>query len=402
MESKIQCPHDPAKATDLLMRLLACEGVTGEETSIAKLLIDELVAAGVPRGAILQDDSHLRMGLQSACGNVWAYLPGQGQGPGLVFSTHMDTVPLCRGVVPVLEKDKGMIRSAGKTALGGDNRTGCAVLVNLADQLVRSGVPHPPITLLFTVREESGLHGARSLDPAWFKGATTGYNVDGGNPGRFVVGAVGAQRWEAEVTGIASHAGVHPERGVSATMIIALALSEVRKKGWFGKVSKGGKEGSSNVGVLAGGGGGSVGDATNVVTDYALVRGESRSTDPHLVAEITDAYQNAFINAAKEVQTVDGKTGSVRFEARVEYEAFRIADDHPVVKKAVAACEKLNIQPVLEVSRGGLDANWLVRHGLTSVTFGAGQHEIHTIGEYVNLEEFHAGCRLAFALAVNQ
>ena len=127
-------------------------------------------------------------------------------------------------------KDKGIIRSAGKTALGGDNRTGCAVLVNLADQLVRSGVPHPPITLLFTVREESGLHGARSLDPAWFKGATTGYNVDGGNPGRFVVGAVGAQRWEAEVTGIASHAGVHPERGVSATMIIALALSEVRKK----------------------------------------------------------------------------------------------------------------------------------------------------------------------------
>ena len=121
MESKIQCPHDPARATDLLMRLLACEGVTGEETSIAKLLIDELVAAGVPRGAILQDDSHLRMGLQSACGNVWAYLPGQG--PGLVFSTHMDTVPLCRGVVPVLEKDKGMIRSAGKTALRSEEHT---------------------------------------------------------------------------------------------------------------------------------------------------------------------------------------------------------------------------------------------------------------------------------------
>jgi len=394
-----QCPHHPEEATALLMRLLACDGVTGEETAIAKMVIEELVAAGVPRDVIFQDDAHERIGLPTACGNVWAYLPGTGEGPGLVFSTHMDTVPLCRGAVPVLEPEKGLIRPAGKTALGGDNRTGCAVLINLASQLARSGCSHPPITFLFTVREESGLHGARSLDPSWLKGATIGYNVDGGNPGKLVVGAVGAQRWEVEVTGIASHAGVYPDRGVSATMIISLALADVRKDGWFGKVVKGGREGSSNVGVLAGRGGGTVGDATNVVTDYALVRGESRSTDPELVNEITNAYRNAFESAVKQVLTSDGRTGSARFESRVEYDAFRIPDDHPVVRKVVDAAEKLNIMPVLEVSRGGLDANWLCRHGLTSVTFGAGQHEIHTIAEYVNLEEFHAGCRLAFALA---
>lgn len=399
MDSAIQFPHDPAEATSLLMRLLACEGVTGEETEIAKLVIEELVAAGIKRENIFQDDAHERMGLPSACGNVWAYLPGKGEGPGLVFSTHMDTVPLCRGAVPVLEPEKGLIRPAGNTALGGDNRTGCAVLINLASKLARSGCNHPPITFLFTVREESGLHGARSLDPSMFKGAQLGYNVDGGSPGRLVVGAVGAQRWEVEVTGIASHAGVHPDRGVSATMIISLALAEVRKNGWFGKVVKGGREGSSNVGVLAGRGGGSVGDATNVVTDYALVRGESRSMDPDLVNEITAAYRNAFESAVKQVVASDGRKGSARFESRVEYEAFRIPDDHPVVKKAVKAAEDVNIRPVLEVSRGGLDANWLCRHGLTSLTFGAGQHEIHTISEYVNLDEYHAGCRLAFALA---
>ena len=53
----------------------------------------------------------------------------------------------------------------GTTALGGDNRTGCAVLVTLAETLLKHKLPHPPITLLFTVREESGLHGARELDP---------------------------------------------------------------------------------------------------------------------------------------------------------------------------------------------------------------------------------------------
>lgn len=399
MESASQCPHDPEQATDLLMRLLACGGVTGEETAIAELVMQELAAAGVPKGSIRQDDAHIRMGLPSACGNVWAYLPGSVDCAGLVFSTHMDTVPLCRGAVPVLDQVKGQITPAGKTALGGDNRTGCAVLINLVSQLARSGRPHPPITLLFTVREESGLHGARHLDPTWFNGAEMGYNVDGGSPGRLVVGAVGAQRWEAEVTGIASHAGVHPDRGVSATMIIAMALAEVRKGGWFGKVSKDNREGSSNVGVLSGRGGGSVGDATNVVTDYALARGESRSTDPSLVSQITAAYRLGFENAAREIMTTDNRHGSVRFESRVEYDAFRIPDDHPVVRKALLAAGKLGIQPVLEVSRGGLDANWLVRHGLTSLTFGAGQHEIHTIAEYVNLDEFHAGCRLAYELA---
>jgi tripeptide aminopeptidase len=34
-----------------------------------------------------------------------------------------------------------------------------------------------------------------------------------------------------------------------------------------------------------------------------------------------------------------------------------------------------------------------------SVTIGAGQYEIHTIKEYVDLPEYVRGCRLAVALA---
>ena len=68
-----------------------------------------------------------------------------------------------RGAKPKREGDR--IVSDGTTALGGDNRTGCAVLVTLVETLLKHKLPHPPITLLFTVREESGLHGARELDP---------------------------------------------------------------------------------------------------------------------------------------------------------------------------------------------------------------------------------------------
>ena len=62
-------------------------------------------------------------------------------------------------------------------------------------------------------------------------------------------------------------------------MILALALAEVQAGGWFGKVVKGKKHGTSNVGPVTGGEGRPAGDATNVVTDYVHVRGESRSHD---------------------------------------------------------------------------------------------------------------------------
>jgi tripeptide aminopeptidase len=48
---------------------------------------------------------------------------------------------------------------------------------------------------------------------------------------------------------------------------------------------------------------------------------------------------------------------------------------------------------------GGLDANWLNRRGLPTITFGAGQHSPHTEEEYVQVDEYLDGCRLAVALA---
>ena len=53
-----------------------------------------------------------------------------------MFMTHMDTVPLCAGAKPADQGRK--IVNTVKTALGGDNRTGCAVLVTLAAELARA------------------------------------------------------------------------------------------------------------------------------------------------------------------------------------------------------------------------------------------------------------------------
>src|SRR5260370_34199203 len=99
------------------------------------------------------------------------------------------------------------------------------------------------MTLLFTVREESGLYGARHVDPDDLGGAIMGFNVDGRSAAEITVGAVGAERWDVEIFGRAAHAGVHPEKGISATMVAALALAEIGANGWFGKVRQDSQEG---------------------------------------------------------------------------------------------------------------------------------------------------------------
>ncbi len=388
---------DSRQAIERLLRCLAVEGVTGQEKGIAGEVVSALTEAGIPRRAIRFDKANEQIPLPTQTGNLIVTLPGTRSGPRRMFSTHLDTVPLCAGARPVRKGNR--IVAAGETALGGDNRTGVACLVTMAATLFKHELPHPPLTLLFTVREESGLWGARFVDAADLGRPSEGYNVDGRSPAEIVIGATGAERWEVGITGKAAHAGVHPEKGISATAVASLALAEVFDKGWFGKVRRDGKEGTSNVGVFGSRDGQSAGMATNVVTDSVHVRGESRSHDSRFCRAITTAYRDAFRAAAGRVRDDQGRSAKVKFTARRDYYAFRLKPNAPVVRRAVSAAESLGYRPTLKIGNGGLDANWIVRHGIPTVTFGAGQNGIHAIGEYVDLDDYLAGCRLALALA---
>ena len=389
---------DAHRAIDRLMRFLAVEGVTGQEKAIGLEVARSLKEAGVPTSAMHFDSAHERIPLPTQTGNLIATLPGTRPGPRLLFMTHLDTVPLCAGAVPVRD-GKNRIKAQGATALGGDNRTGCGVLVTLAETLLKRKLPHPPLTLLFTVREESGLFGARYLDPNDLGGPLMGFNVDGREPAGMTFGAVGAERWEVEINGKASHAGVHPEQGISATMVVALALAEIHKGGWFGKIRKKEGEGTSNVGSVSGRDGKSAGEATNVVTDFTHVRGEARSHQAAFVKQIVKAYREAFAHAAAKVTDDEGQAAKVKFSSRLDYYPFRLKENAAVVKQAVAAATGAGFAPVLRISNGGLDANWLVRHGIPTVTIGAGQNKIHTVEEFVDVPAYLDGCRMALALA---
>ena len=147
-------------------------------------------------------------------------------------------------------------------------------------------------------------------------------------------------------------------------MILALALADVKAGGWFGKVVKGKRQGTSNVGPVTGGEGRPAGDATNVVTDYVHVRGESRSHDSKFVREITKAYKMAFEKAAKRVKNSDGKSGRVKFKAETDYHPFRMKESLPVVKRAVAAVSGIGGSPSVRAAMVG----WM-RTGWSATVF---------------------------------
>src|SRR3954465_15682622 len=150
-------PVDTQAATDRLMRFLAVEGVTGKEAAIGRELSAALQESGVPASAIRLDDANTRIPVPTETGNLIVDLPGRGtmhNQPRIMFMTHMHTVPLCAGAKPKVSGRK--IANEAKTPRGGGNGCGCGILVAMVAGLVAQKLDHPPITLLFCVREESG------------------------------------------------------------------------------------------------------------------------------------------------------------------------------------------------------------------------------------------------------
>lgn len=393
--SQPHAPHaapeiDPRRALDLVLEMMAIPGKSREERRIIEFIAKKLRQAGVPASSLRIDAVPRKS--PGDVGNLIVKLPGTRKLPRRLLMAHVDTVPICVGCRPVVNGE--FVRSADRTTgLGGDNRAGAAVVLNSYLELRRRKIPHPPVTLFFPVQEEIGLNGARYVSLAHLGKPAYGFNWDGSEPHLACIGATGDYALDIVIEGIASHAGAHPEEGVSAIAIAALAIADLTRDGWHGLIVKEAGRGTSNVGVIRGG------EATNVVTPHLHLRAEVRSHDPEFRKVIVERYRQAFAAAEQQVKSSDGQTGSVRFEADLKYESFRIDPAASVVKLASAAIAHIGLTPETCISNGGLDANWMTAHGLPTVTLGCGQHDIHTVRENLHIPSFLNACRLGVLLA---
>ncbi len=380
------------EAERLVLDLLAIPGPSGEEEAILAQIAARLRAAGAEAESLAFDQAHRRIPRGGQVGNLVCKLPGTAPGRRRLLMAHDDTVPHCRGARPV-RRGRWIVPADKHTALGADDRAGAAAILSAALAILRGGLPHPPLTFLWTVQEEIGLYGARFCSLGLLGRPALAFNFDGGSVDKIAVGATGGYRLNIHVTGLASHAGVAPDEGINAITIAAVAIAQLHRQGWLGKVERDGRRGTSNIGVIH------AGEATNVVTPAAELRAEARGHDAAFRRQIVRAIEGAFREAAREVKNSLGGRGKVSFEGRLDYESFRLADDDPSVLEAEAAVGALGGRPIRLVSNGGLDANWMTVRGIPTVTLGCGQANAHTTAERLDLVEFRRGCRLALRLA---
>jgi tripeptide aminopeptidase len=380
------------QATRLLMRMMAIPGRSGQERQITEFLRQQLVRAGTQAEWIEHDRAHAKSPIGGEVGNLIVRLPGTLKGPRRLLLAHCDTVPICVGSKPT--HDGNRIYSADPaTGLGADDRTGSAVLLLTVAQILKERLPHPPLTFLWTVQEETGLSGVRNVKTSLLGRPALAFNFDGGPADKLTIGATGACRLAIQIRGIPSHAGMAPEQGVSAIAIASLAIADLQTHGWHGLVQKDSKAGTTNVGVIRGG------EATNVVTDLVTIRAEARSHDTRFRAELVTQIEKAFQRAVGSVESIDGRHGAVSIETHGDYEPFKLPLEDVSVVAAAEAIRAEGRDVDYAIANGGLDANWITAHGFPCVTLGCGQKHIHTTDEEVDLEHFHLARRIALRLA---
>jgi tripeptide aminopeptidase len=382
---------DQQAALDRFLQITAIPGTSGDEAEVAQAIIGLLLAAGLDSSNVQFDGADKRTRIDGNCGNLIVTLPGNGNGPRTLLSAHMDTVPICLGSQPIVAD--GVVRSSAATGLGADNRSGCGAILTAAIERLRSGDDrYPPAVIAFLVQEEIGLEGARNLDVQLIGNVDRAFNFDGGTVEKITVGATGGERILIRLTGIPAHAGAAPEKGVSAIVIASRAIADLDARGWLGKVENEHGSGTANVGVIEGGA------ATNVVTPEVTLRAEARSHDAEMRTRIVAEMRAAFEKAAAAVVNDDGTPGGFEFDSHVDYEAFRLEESHPSIAAAKQALVDIGREPFADVANGGLDANWLYRHGIAAVTLGCGQRDIHTADEWLQIQDYYDACNVATRL----
>lgn len=318
----------------------------------------------------------------NAQGNVIAFLPGTVKSAPFVLCSHLDTVTPGKGVKPVVKKDR--ITSDGTTILGADDKAGVAIILEILRTLQEQEPAHPPVEVVFTLSEEVGMYGSKNLDYKKLKGRE-GLILDNEEADTLLIQGPAVNTIEVWIKGLAAHAGVVPEKGISALEVAAYALTQMK----LGRIDK---DTVSNFGVIQGG------KATNVVMPEVYLKGEARSLVNEKLAKQTAHIKACFDKAVKRfTKKIDGKIckPEIKFEAVQRYPAVRVPKTHPLVKSAAAAAKKQGIALKPIACGGGCDANVLAGKGFTLPNLGVGVRDCHTTKETLLLKEFFAAFHIA-------
>lgn len=362
------------RVLDTFLDLVRIDSPSRREANVARYCERALRDMGF---SVSFDDSAEKTG--SDTGNLIARLEGTSAGR-IALSAHMDCVEPCAGVVPVVED--GVVRSAGDTVLGADDKAGIAAILEGVRSVVESGASRPEIVVVLTTCEELSLLGALHLDEGALGRGDACYVFDaGGAPGTIILGSPRHYEFEARFLGRASHAGAAPEQGLSAIQMAASALSEMQ----LGRLDD---ASTANVGMIEGG------TAVNVVPDACVLKGECRS----ISVERSEEIRRSITQACERAAAAFGGDVSVRWH--LDYEATDYDPHDDIVLRAAAAARAAGLAVQLGNSGGGADANAHVTRGVRAITLGIGMTDYHSVDEHISCEDLEGSARLVEALVL--
>ena len=361
----------PEVAT-LFVELARVPSPPGQERAVADRVLEYLRGLALP---VDEDDAGAKIG--STIGNLLCRIEPTTEGTPLFFCAHLDTVPPSGELQPVVED--GIVRNAGGTILGADNKAAVAAMLEAVRLVVAENRPHGGIELLFTPKEEVGLRGAAAFDHDRLT-ARIGYVYDHAGPvGEVILGAPFQCKLDASFHGRAAHSGMYPEEGRSAIVAAARAIADLR----LGRLDE---ETTANVGEIQGG------TARNIVPDHCSFIAEARSHDERKLGELIQEMLETITFAAQLAEC------DVETEVDPSARGYRFKRGDEPVQIAAAALERSGLQATYGLSGGGADANVFNERGLACVNLANGMTDIHTPDERITVADLERMVDVTLAL----
>jgi tripeptide aminopeptidase len=375
---------------------------TEKQKELSRVLVSELKAMGITDAEL---DEH---------GYVYATIPATSdkQVPVICFCSHVDTAPDCSGkdvkpilhtqwdgsdiilpddpsvvisktIHPYLEKKIGddIITASGLTLLGADDKAGVAIIMDLAETLIKNPqIKHGAIRILFTPDEEVG-RGVDKVDMQKL-GADFGYTLDGGELGSLDGETFSADGMQVIFHGVSTHPGSAKDKMVSAIKVAAAFVEALPKQEWSPETTEG---------------------YQGFVHPVSVEGGIEKTIVGFIIRDFDTEMLMAHEARLKEIaDTVVAQFPGARVEVKIQehYRNMReVLDTVPhVVGHAETAYRRLGIEPIREAVRGGTDGSRLSFMGLPCPNLFTGMMGFHSKQEFISVQDMEHSVKMLVEL----